>query len=129
MPGARRIAAASIYSTCYIYEPLLFYAPARAPSPPFLPQGRRPHARCHPALPSAAPDRRHRPDPAAACTGRLTEADRTGPRAGQGQYCHPQRTPAVGRAHPHRGPAQGRHRTACGHRLLARRRTDQRTDR
>ncbi|KAG0919711.1 hypothetical protein G6F32_015997 [Rhizopus arrhizus] len=58
---------------------------SRSPSPPFLPQGRRPHARCHPALPSAAPDRRHRPDPAAACTGRLTEADRTGPRGGHGQ--------------------------------------------
>ncbi len=70
------------------------------------------------------PGRRH--CPAAACTGRHLEAHRAGPRAGQGQHRHPQRTPAIRCPDPHRSAAQGRHRAARGHRLLARRRADQR---
>ena len=77
-------------------------------------------------LPSAALGRRHRPDPASARAGCYTQADRAGPRAGQGQHRHPQRTPALRCPDPHRSAAQGRHRAARGHRLLACRRADQR---
>lgn len=90
------------------------------------PQGRRPHAHCCLLSPPAAAGCRYCRRPAGDRIRRTAFAYRAGPRAGESQHGHPQRTPAVGRADPHRGTAQGRHRFARGHRLLPRGRADQR---